>query len=509
MRLVVFVIIFLILTTLALIILTPSSKKENKQPETLTEPSGTATAHPCVSRHQYDVMVEVCGFLADKAREFALNFSITDVIANNFRQSELDASDIVLQLFLVDGIRCYEGMGLPLSFDRKESFGFVMLMYYILTPEPETEYGNVDKMMRPSPKVTSYVKTLKVFSDQNAHIPGLIMPAILNAVNKDLTKDYLILFKRWASIVASLDSKNKDVFKVGLDGVLAIKDCNPFAEELKVSEERVEENKDPMKEIESMIGLSTVKDDIRDLYNYIHIQKMRERQGMTPVGISYHCLFTGNPGTGKTTVARLVAQIYHELGILKKGHLVETDRSGLVAEYMGQTAVKTNKIIDQALDGVLFIDEAYTLAEGGNGDYGKEAIATLLKRMEDDRNRLVVILAGYSENMSRFIMTNPGLKSRFSRCIQFPDYTASELKAIFVSFVNKGQYVMTDEAMEKVARQCAAVIRKQDRNFGNARFVRNLFEKTIQHQANRLTSMGDNIDKKQLSLITENDVPIS
>ena len=177
------------------------------------------------------------------------------------------------------------------------------------------------------------------------------------------------------------------------------------------------------KELDNLIGLTSVKSEITALTNYIKVQKLREEKGMKVTPVSLHCVFTGNPGTGKTTVARIVSEIYKELGLLKRGHLVETDRSGLVAEYVGQTAAKTNKIIDSALDGILFIDEAYSLINGSNSDYGKEAIATLLKRMEDDRNRLVVILAGYTNDMKRFIDSS-GIEYIESRFQDIPRYTS-------------------------------------------------------------------------------------
>lgn len=200
----------------------------------------------------------------------------------------------------------------------------------------------------------------------------------------------------------------------------------------------------PLKELEALIGLANVKTEVTNIYNLVKIQKVRATKGLNAPDISYHCVFTGNPGTGKTTVARLVAQIYKQLGILSKGHLIETDRSGLVAEYVGQTAVKTNKIIDSALDGVLFIDEAYSLVQNGGGnDFGLEAIATLLKRMEDNRDRLVVILAGYSDEMKQFIDSNPGLQSRFNRYTHFEDYSADELTSIYEFNLAKFDYQMT------------------------------------------------------------------
>lgn len=242
----------------------------------------------------------------------------------------------------------------------------------------------------------------------------------------------------------------------------------------------------PKAELDSLIGLASVKKEVKALTNFIKIQQQRVAQGLKAPSVSYHCVFTGNPGTGKTTVARIVADIYHELGILEKGHLVETDRAGLVAEYVGQTAVKTNKIIDSALDGVLFIDEAYSLSEGGANDFGKEAIATLLKRMEDNRDRLVVILAGYTNEMQGFIDINPGLQSRFNRYIDFPDYSADELLQIFESNLKKFDYKMTNEARESLAAFFTNSVAHKDKNFGNARFARNIFEKALEKQACRV-----------------------
>lgn len=248
------------------------------------------------------------------------------------------------------------------------------------------------------------------------------------------------------------------------------------------------ERKAARKKLDSLIGLSGVKEEINKLTSYIKIQQLREQNGLKTSQVSYHCVFTGSPGTGKTTVARIVASIYKELGILKKGHLIETDRSGLVAEYVGQTAVKTNKIIDSALDGVLFIDEAYTLAQGGSSDYGKEAIATLLKRMEDDRDRLIVIIAGYGDDIKQFVDSNPGLQSRFNRYIHFEDYNSEELKEIFLSTAKSHEYMLDAEAKSYLTEILDKVVANKDKNFGNGRYIRNLFETTLQNQAVRLAS---------------------
>ncbi|MBR5413276.1 MAG: AAA family ATPase [Fibrobacter sp.] len=241
------------------------------------------------------------------------------------------------------------------------------------------------------------------------------------------------------------------------------------------------------RELYSLVGLASVKKEILSLKNMIVAQNKRASAGLPSIPMSYHCVFTGNPGTGKTTVARIVAEIYKDLGILEKGHLVECDRSALVAGYTGQTAIKTNEVIDKALDGVLFIDEAYTLARNdGQDPFGQEAIDTLLKRMEDDRSRLVVIVAGYTDEMKSFIESNPGLSSRFNRYIEFPDYSEAELLEIFKRLAEKQKLELSPEFENALKALFSHVIAKGDSSFGNGRGVRNLYEKTLVNQANRL-----------------------
>jgi len=266
---------------------------------------------------------------------------------------------------------------------------------------------------------------------------------------------------------------------------------------------------DPYQELDDLIGLGSVKEEVRSLANFVKLQKQREAQGLKTAKVSYHLVFYGSPGTGKTTVARIVGRIYKDLGVLKKGHTVETDRAGLVGEYVGKTGPKTDTVIMKALDGVLFIDEAYSLVpESGSGqDYGQEAISTILKRMEDYRDRLVVIVAGYKDEMQRFIDSNPGLQSRFNRYIDFPDYTGAELTDIFKMYMKKNQYTIDGDAEAYLRTRFDIVVEKKDRNFGNARFARNVFEKSIQAQANRLSGKS-NLSKSQLTELTIDDLKV-
>ena len=263
---------------------------------------------------------------------------------------------------------------------------------------------------------------------------------------------------------------------------------------------------DPYQELDELIGLESVKEEVRTLANFVRVQKQREAQGLKKSKVSYHLVFYGSPGTGKTTVARIVGRIYKDLGVLKKGHTVETDRSGLIGQYVGQTAPKTDTVIQKAINGVLFIDEAYALVpEDATNDFGQEAIATLLKRMEDYRDSLVVIVAGYRDEMKKFIDSNPGLQSRFTRYIDFPDYTGGELYDIFCMYMRKNQYVLDDEASDYLKEAFDYVVAHKDRNFGNARFARNIFEKAIQQQANRLSGRK-NLSKEELTELTLEDL---
>ncbi|MBW4602846.1 MAG: AAA family ATPase [Calothrix sp. FI2-JRJ7] len=256
-----------------------------------------------------------------------------------------------------------------------------------------------------------------------------------------------------------------------------------------------------------LVGMQNVKNEVNTLINFLKIQKLREEKGLNKISVTLHSVFCGPPGTGKTTVARLMGEIYHELGILSKGHLIETDRSGMVAGYVGQTAVKVNNLIESALDGVLFIDEAYALKSQGSGnDFGQEAIDTLLKRMEDHRDRLVVIVAGYADEMSRFINSNPGLQSRFNKYFYFDDYEPQELLSIFEEVCQKNHFNLNEASREGLLNKFQDLYTTRDKNFGNGRLVRNIFEKTIEKQANRLVMLSG-VSKEEMMTIMPEDIP--
>ena len=276
--------------------------------------------------------------------------------------------------------------------------------------------------------------------------------------------------------------------------------AQPEAEE----ETPPEDINDLKAELNELIGLDGIKKEVNNLINMVTIHKLRQQNGLKTVDMSLHMVFTGNPGTGKTMIARIMSRIYKSLGILNKGHLVEVDHSGLVAGYVGQTATKTSAVIEKALGGVLFIDEAYALNSKSENDFGQEAIDTLLKAMEDHRDDLVVIVAGYDGLMEKFIHSNPGLESRFNRYLHFDDYSIDEMAAILDLNLKKGQYKL-DDAGRDAARQYIVDANTSSISFGNARGVRNVFERLLVAQANRLAQSAD-VSKEDLMLITAEDV---
>jgi len=289
----------------------------------------------------------------------------------------------------------------------------------------------------------------------------------------------------------TLRMMNSDQFAMTGKGVITADDLSDILQKQVKEEEFVQGDEEKLNkylaELQSLTGLDSVKESVDKLINSLKIARMRKEHGMKLLAKPLHSVFTGNPGTGKTTVARLMSNIFKELGVIKKGHLVEVDRTQLVAGYSGQTAIKTDEIIKSALGGTLFIDEAYTLARGGN-DFGQEAIETLLKRMEDYRGEFIVIVAGYTEEMKQFMEANPGLTSRFTNSYHFEDYTPKELYTITLQMAKSSGYVFDKAAQIKLISKFEQIYQQRDKNFGNARTARNYLLQTISNQESRLTT---------------------
>ncbi len=404
-----------------------------------------------------------------------------------------------------DAWKCYKGLGHQIDYSKPEIIA-LSIFCAELGSEDTLSVVSSEQLMRSQgiAATKGFIKVMEDSFDTNFPDDKFFVIEILraNGIDEDVINKYAVLLYRFASILAKADGNVDEKETAWLANMVK------FTESPNKDRETAHAAKDApaLQQLDKLIGLESVKEEVNKLTNFIKVQNLRKQKGMNAITLSYHCVFTGNPGTGKTTVARIVAQIYRELGILKKGQLVETDRSGLVAEYVGQTAVKTNKIIDSALDGVLFIDEAYSLVQGGGNDYGKEAIATLLKRMEDDRDRLIVILAGYDNEMKLFIDSNPGLQSRFNRYIHFSDYNAEELMAIFKLNLKKFDYELTNDAEQKISHLFSYAVSHKDQNFGNGRYARNVLEKTLENQATRLATVSE-ITEQMLRTIEEHDIP--
>ncbi len=294
--------------------------------------------------------------------------------------------------------------------------------------------------------------------------------------------------------------------RVDVPGQKAARQDESAAKDAPKAGEKEETLEALMAELDGLIGLEDVKREVHSLINLIKVRKLREEHGLKVMDMSFHMVFTGNPGTGKTTVARLIARIYKKLGFLSKGQLIETDRSGLVAGYVGQTAGKVTEVVTGALGGILFIDEAYALARKGmDNDFGREAIDTLVKLMEDNRDDLVVIVAGYTDEMHDFLTSNPGLISRFNKYIDFPDYTDEELMAILAMNAERQGYAVCEEANAVVLDMLKAMTVSDRLDFGNARGMRNTLEKMVQEQANRLAGLSGEITREMLCEITAQD----
>lgn len=463
------------------------------------------------------------------------------------------SSDVYLfnlkSMFIKDIVRCYHEMGYNENADVMTSQGqalYIILRFWSDETERfdysvEDYFNQMESDILRKEFVRIVNKQIKLYSNVDTSTSSTIGLDDFNTLltlalyDDDITEYFRMLLFRLCQLLAKSDEQITEKEKDWLRQILRMQELleeqykddegNPLPKQSKKiwiakAEERLDaikqtNNKSSKKNVppeissfellNELVGLSETKKEITTLSNYIQMKLKRDEMGMKSPQLSLHCVFTGNPGTGKTTVARILAGIYKDMGLLKKGHLVETDRSGLIAEYVGQTAVKTNKKIDEALDGVLFIDEAYSLVQGAKEDYGSEAIATLLKRMEDDRDRLVVIVAGYTKEMEDFINSNPGLQSRFNRYIHFTDYSAEELYDIFCLQMKKNEYTLSEDASKELKIILSNAVANKGKDFGNARFVRNLFEKVIENQANRLAA-EPKVTKELLTEIKIDDI---
>lgn len=349
---------------------------------------------------------------------------------------------------------------------------------------------------------TEYMDVLKdIFSNDHRTLDDVSLPDSNNA-NESLDK-----FKKGLKNTSSSNFKPNENPEEGTGNPKG-SDADKGTESEDGAGENVEEEEsleDILAKLNNLIGLENVKSDVNSLINLIQIRKIREERGIEQPDMSLHLVFSGNPGTGKTTVARLLGEIYSKIGILSKGHLVETDRSGLVAGYVGQTAIKTQDKIKEAMGGILFIDEAYSLsASKGENDFGEEAIDTILKAMEDNRDDFIVIVAGYPQLMDDFLHSNPGLESRFNKHLYFDDYNPQELFEIFVSMEEKSSLKLDEKAEKFLKGHFEDVYKCRGDNFANGRYVRNIFEKVLSNQANRLVNIED-ISDDDLNTLTIED----
>ncbi|WP_085523892.1 stage V sporulation protein K [Tuberibacillus sp. Marseille-P3662] len=279
----------------------------------------------------------------------------------------------------------------------------------------------------------------------------------------------------------------------------------------KTADIKAKMNDQPLKDLEKklnqMVGMDMVKETVKEIYAWIYINQLRQEQNLKTESQSLHMIFKGNPGTGKTTIARLIGELFRDMNVLEKGHLIEAERADLVGEYIGQTAQKTRDLIKKASGGVLFVDEAYALARGGEKDFGKEAIDTLVKHMEDKKGEFILILAGYPKEMDEFLRLNPGLPSRFPNHISFPDYSDNELMQITQQMLDDREYRMTSEAKAKFSRHLQHKLMMQHQGFSNGRYIRNMIEKMIRRQAVRLMREGS-MDKESLLTLRIGDIMI-